>query len=213
MWNHIWGKPAWFRNIGTKTEPKFSDPQPIEVEWDGPQPELAWGWLKPEGKKLLTQWRTTPVMFDVNADGLMDLCMLDTEGYFAFFERFRDANGTLKLRSPQRIFHWEDGSPMRLNSGFAGGSGRRKIAICDWDGDGKFDLLLNSRNADFVRQVKAEDGKFYFKNMGTLDPRKLAGHSSSPTTADFNADGIPDLVVGAEDGRLYYLRNPRSDGK
>ncbi len=152
-------------------------------------------------------------MFDVNADGLMDLCMLDTEGYFAFFERFRDADGTLKLRSPQRIFHWEDGSPMQLNSGFAGGSGRRKIAICDWDGDGKFDLLLNSRNADFVRQVKAEDGKFYFKNMGTLDPRKLAGHSSSPTTADFNADGIPDLVVGAEDGRLYYLRNPRSDGK
>ncbi len=213
MWNHIWGKPAWFKNIGTKTKPEFSAPQPVEVEWEGPQPELAWGWLKPEGKKLLTQWRTTPVMFDVNADGLMDLCMLDTEGYFAFFERFRDADGTLKLMSPQRIFFWEDGTPMRLNSGFAGGSGRRKIAVCDWDGDGNFDLLLNSRNADLARQVKKEDGKFYFRNQGTLDGRKLAGHSSSPTTADFNADGIPDLVVGAEDGRLYYLRNPRSDEK
>ena len=32
----------------------------IEVEWDGAQPALAWGWQKPEGKALLTQWRTTP---------------------------------------------------------------------------------------------------------------------------------------------------------
>jgi len=213
MWNHIWGKPAWFKNIGTKTNPNFSAPQAIEVEWDGPQPELAWGWLKPEGKKLLTQWRTTPVMFDVNEDGLMDLMMLDTEGYLAFFERFRVADGSLKLKSPQRVFCWEDGSPMCLNSGKAGGSGRRKIAVCDWDGDGKFDLLLNSKNADFVRQIKSENGKFYFKNMGVLDGRRLAGHSSSPTSTDFNADGIPDLIVGAEDGHFYYLRNPRSEKK
>ena len=102
---------------------------------------------------------------------------------------------------------------MRLNSGKAGGSGRRKIAVCDWDGDGKFDLLLNSKNADFVRQIKSENGKFYFKNMGVLDGRRLAGHSSSPTSTDFNADGIPDLIVGAEDGHFYYLRNPRSEKK
>ncbi|MDO4573695.1 MAG: VCBS repeat-containing protein [Planctomycetia bacterium] len=210
MWSHIWGKPGWFKNIGTKTEPKFAAEQPVEVEWDGPQPELAWGWLKPEGKKLLTQWRTTPVMYDVNDDGLMDLCMLDTEGYFAFFERFRDADGSLKLKSPQRVFYRENGEPMRLNSGKAGGSGRRKICITDWDGDGKFDLLVNSQNADFYRQTRAENGKYYFQNMGRMDSYRLAGHSSSPTVADFNADGIPDLVVGAEDGHLYYMRNPRS---
>lgn len=211
MWNHIWGKPAWFKNVGTKTEPKFTEPQAVEVEWDEKQPELAWGWLKPEGKKLLTQWRTTPVMFDVNEDGLMDLCMLDTEGFLAFFERFRDADGALKLRSPKRIFHWENGDLMRLNDGRAGGSGRRKISVCDWDGDGKFDLLVNSQNADLLRQVRAEDGKYYFRNEGILDGRRLAGHSSSPTSTDFNADGIPDLVVGAEDGRFYYLCNPRSE--
>ena len=42
------------------------------------------------------------------------------------------------------------------------------------------------------------------RDLGTGDPDwKVAGG------ADFNADGVPDLVIGAEDGRLYYLRNPR----
>ena len=27
---------------------------------------------------------------------------------------------------------------------------------------------------------------------------------------DFNADGVPDFVGGAEDGHLYYLRNPKA---
>jgi hypothetical protein len=32
----------------------------------------------------------------------------------------------------------------------------------------------------------------------------VAGHTSSPTIVDFNNDGKPELIVGAEDGRLYY---------
>ncbi|MDO4574296.1 MAG: VCBS repeat-containing protein [Planctomycetia bacterium] len=208
MWNNIVGTVGWFRNIGTKTEPKLDVLRPVEVEWDGPAPELAWGWMKPKGKELLTQWRTTPVMFDVNADGLMDLCMLDTEGYFAFFERYRDGEGNLKLKSPQRIFCWENGTPLRLNQGKGGGSGRRKFCMGDFNGDGKFDILANSMNVEAFYQVKAEDGKYFFKRVPPLDSRKLAGHSSSPALTDFNNDGTPDVVVGAEDGRFYYMRNP-----
>ena len=43
----------------------------------------------------------------------------------------------------------EENRPLRLNSGQAGRSGRRKIAVTDWDGDGRLDLLLNSKNADW----------------------------------------------------------------
>ena len=67
--NSIWGKVVWFKNIGTRKAPKLAAAQPIEVEWDGPQPTLAYGWLRPNGKELLTQWRTTPVMVDWNKDG------------------------------------------------------------------------------------------------------------------------------------------------
>jgi len=39
----------------------------------------------------------------------------------------------------------------------------------------------------------------------------LAGHTTSPTTVDWDRNGIPDLLVGAEDGFLYYMRNPHAD--
>ena len=208
MVNSIWGKVGWYRNIGTKTVPKFTAFQSVEVEWDGPAPELAWGWMKPEGKKLLTQWRTTPVMYDWNQDGLMDLCMLDTEGYFAFFERYRDVDGTLRLKAPQRIFLDQDGKPLRMNAEKEGGSGRRKLCFLDWNHDGLMDIAANSVNVDVYLQHRRPDGTVYFQNTGPICDLRLAGHSTSPSPTDFNADGIADIVVGAEDGNLYYMRNP-----
>jgi hypothetical protein len=205
--NSIWGKVIWFKNIGTRNHPKLAAAQPIEVEWDGPQPALAWGWLRPEGKALLTQWRTTPVAIDWNKDGLMDLIMLDQEGYLAFFERAR-RDGKLVLLPPKRIFIDETGAPIRLNARSAGASGRRKFTIADWDGDGRLDFLVDGKNVDWWRNIETRDGKVMLKNMGPLDTRILAGHDTSPTTVDWNGDGIPDLLVGAEDGHLYYLRNP-----
>ena len=207
--NSILGKVEWYRNIGTRRSPKLAAAQPIEVEWSGPQPKLGYGWLRPEGKALLTQWRTTPVAVDWNKDGLMDLVMLDQEGYLAFFERAK-RDGKLVLLPPQRVFCDEQGEPLRLSKGLAGKSGRRKLCVVDWDGDGKLDLLLNSSSANFLRQVDARDGKWFFKDMGALVPQNIEGHDVSPTTVDFNGDGIPDFLGGAEDGRFYYLRNPRS---
>src|SRR5207253_1087810 len=101
--NSILGKVVWYRNIGTRAAPQLAAALPIEVEWDGPQPALAYGWLRPEGKALLTQWRTTPVGVDWNKDGLMDLVMLDQEGYLAFFERAK-RDGKLVLLAPRRVF-------------------------------------------------------------------------------------------------------------
>jgi hypothetical protein len=207
--NSIWGKVHWYRNIGTRKSLKLAAAQPIEVEWNGPQPRLAWGWLKPEGKALLTQWRTTPVAVDFNRDGLVDLVMLDHEGYLAFFERAK-RDGNLVLLSPRRALCDEKGQPLRLTAGTAGKSGRRKLCVVDWDGDGKLDVLVNGANARWLRQAAFDDGRWRFKDMGDLDPRSIEGHDTHPTTGDWNGDGIPDALIGAEDGRLYYLRNPRT---
>ncbi len=207
--NSILGKVVWFKNIGTRKQPKLAAAQPIDVEWDGPQPELSYGWLRPEGKGLLTQWRTTPVAVDWNRDGLTDLLVLDQEGYLAFFERAR-REGKLVLLPPKRVMCDEKGEPLKLSKGIAGKSGRRKLCIVDWDGDGKLDILLNSSNANFLRQVDARGGKWFFKDMGALVQQNIEGHDVSPAVVDWNGDGIPDFVGGAEDGHLYYLRNPRT---
>jgi hypothetical protein len=207
--NSILGNVVWLRNLGTRSAPQLAAPQPIEVEWEKPQPALAWGWRKPQGKALLTQWRTTPVVYDFTGDGLPDLAMLDQEGYLTLFER-AEREGRRVLLSPRRAFVDERGAPLQLNNRTAGGSGRRKLCVADWDGDGKFDFLLNSANADFLQQVAAQDGQWVFKNAGTLAKRNIEGHDVSPTVVDFNGDTIPDFVGGAEDGRFYYLRNPRT---
>jgi len=164
----------------------------------------------------------------------MDLVMLDQEGYLAFFERAK-VGDQLVLKHPKRIFCADQkapepglldkamehlkvrnpvamtpGEPLRLNAGIAGKSGRRKICIMDWDGDGQLDILLNSANANFLRQSSNADGKWFFTDMGLLSDANIEGHDVSPTTVDFNDDGIPDFVGGAEDGHLYYLRNPKA---
>jgi hypothetical protein len=209
VFNSIWGQVQWLRNEGPRNAPRLAAPQPIEVDWPGPTPKFAWVWWQPSGKELATQWRTTPVIYDFNRDGLLDLAILDHEGYLAFFER-RRIDGKLHLAPPRRSFVDEQRQPLRLNARPAGGSGRRKLCVTDWDGDGRFDFLLNSANADLVRQVSDDNGQWIFQNAGTLAPTNIEGHDVSPATVDFDGDQIPDFLGGAEDGRFYFMRNPRS---
>jgi hypothetical protein len=72
-------------------------------------------------------------------------------------------------------------------------------------------LLANSTSANLLRQTKTTDGKWHFRDQGPLVKQSIQGHSTSPTVVDFNDDGIPDFLAGAEDGRFYYIRNPRSE--
>lgn len=206
--NSILGRVVWYKNVGTRQAPKLAPAQPVEVEWEGAQPHLAWGWLRPEGRGLLTQWRTTPLAVDWNRDGLCDLVMLDQEGYLSYFERAK-RDGKLVLLAPKRVMCDEKGAPLRLNAGIAGKSGRRKLCVVDWDGDGKSDLLLNSSSANLLRQVDARDGKWFFKDEGPLVKQNIEGHDVNPAVVDWNGDNVPDFLGGAEDGRLYYLRNTR----
>ncbi|MFN6127927.1 MAG: VCBS repeat-containing protein [Planctomycetota bacterium] len=219
LYNSILGEVSWLKNTGTRSQPRFDRSQPIEVQWDlnenlGDEarslPQLAWGWKRIQGNVLLTQWRTTPVVHDFNQDGLPDLAMLDTEGFLALFER-RKIAGRLVCKPPVRCFLDDEGKPLRLNSRSAGGSGRRKLHVIDWNGDGSLDWLLNSKNADLLVGLASPDGPSArrYRAVGPLSDRNIEGHDVSPTTVDFDGDRIPDFLGGAEDGRFYYLRNSR----
>jgi len=218
VYNSIWGKVEWLENIGNPGKPKLAKAKPIEVEWPGLNPKPAWNWWNPEGKNLVTQWRTVPYIYDWNRDGLQDLIMLDHEGYLCFWERFSE-NGKLKLKTGQRIFTAAENSTfdeqfaigenglLRLNTKEAGGSGRRKFCITDWDRDGLPDLIVNSVNVTWLKNKGIKNGLTVFENRGTLSKAILAGHSTSPTVVDWDKNGIPDLLIGAEDGHFYYLKN------
>ncbi|MCB2155986.1 VCBS repeat-containing protein [bacterium] len=274
--NSIIGKIVWYKNVGTRTEPKLTGPLSIELDVDGETPYPAWNWWKPEGKELVTQWRTTPMTIDMNEDGKMDLVLLDTEGFLAFYERTGDPTKTSVVSAPQRIFRMasadstfnnngevesydfnEDGvndllqrsldggvvyvsrtpidrktvtvteqgmvekgtelltptmkeqTLLRMNMGWAGRAGRRKYVMADWDADGDLDLLVNSRGINFLENV-GKKGEFVFKDHGRITPHRLAGHTTYPTVVDWNRDGVLDLLIGAEDGCLYYYQRDKS---
>ena len=222
--NSIWGKVEWYKNTGNKNNLNVSGPIPVKVDWPGTIPKPGWNWWNPHKNELVTEWRTTPYAIDWNKDGLMDLVTLDHEGYLSFFERFQK-NKELMLKPGEKIFKGSKASgyntnnmvtdslpgALRLNTKEFGGSGRRKLCFADWDQDGKLDLLLNSQNVSFFRNTgNASDDVVTFENEGMLAQDKLAGHTTSPTTADWNKDGVPDLLIGAEDGHFYYLMNPKT---
>ena len=217
--NSIWGKVIWYENIGTKSNPKLTKAKPVYVNWDGITPNLEWNWWEPKPNTLTTQWRTTPSAIDWNNDGLMDLVMLDQEGYLSFFERYK-SDDEISLMPGKRIFYSEPGSydrknkiidstrgSLRLNTDKFGHSGRRKLAFGDWDNDGDTDMIINSINATLVENTGGDKERINFKFIGDFSDQKLAGHTTSPTLVHWNKNKKPDLLLGAEDGCFYYLKN------
>src|SRR5690606_7841696 len=151
--NSIWGKVQWFKNIGRKGAPQLAKAQPVKVDWQGTPLKPSWNWWDPQPTELATQWRTTPFAIDWNKDKKTDLIMLDHEGYLTYFERFKK-KGELWLKPGKRIFYLEGSEePLRLNVRRAGGSGRRKFTITDWNGDGKLDIVINGRNAEWYENL------------------------------------------------------------
>ena len=223
--NTISGKVLLFENIGTRTNPKLAAAKPLQVEWDGEPPTPKWNWWKPAPGELVTQWRCTPCIIDLDGDGIADLVTVDHEGYLAFYKQI-EREGRRVLLPGKRIFQVkgqagfdsigrpagnEKDGPLRLNANAFGSSGRRTFCFVDWDGDGKLDLLVNSENVTFFRNISTKPGEWLFESMGRIGKTKLGGHSTAPTPVDWDKSGIPDILTGSEDGHFYFMKNPRKN--
>jgi hypothetical protein len=202
--NDIWGDVVWYRNIGTRNKPELAEARMVEVEWQGRPPKPDWVWWEPKPKQLLTQWRTTPKAVDWDGDGLPDLVMLNHQGYLSLFRRAR-REGKLVLLPPERIFVLPNGRFLNLANGRAGASGRRKIEIVDWDGDGDLDLVSDSDQGPVWYANIGTQARPVMEFRGTILKAPLNGHNPTPNAADWNGDGKLDLIIGAEDGFFYFF--------
>lgn len=104
-----------YKNIGTKTEPKFGKPEPVELA----------------GLKV---GRPSPYVFDWDGDGKVDL-LLGTEGAAIYLCRNVGTNKEPKLEKGQKLDLVGDGFDK---------SYRCRIDVADYNGDGKSDIIVGN---------------------------------------------------------------------
>jgi hypothetical protein len=220
VFNDIYGRIRYLKGIpGDPYHVGY--PEKIKVEWTGNTPKPAWNnWWDPEEGDLVTIWRTEPVVLDLpldedgdgvaEGDGLLDLIIIDHEGTFSFFKRYRDRDGALKLKEGKRIFKLNGStwSPTSLGTDH----GKEGWRMIDWDGDGMLDIVGQGRYKEgaiqFHKNISEKDGEYNFAYGIELSPdRILRQHEVGLTFCDWNKDGIPDLLVTPECGNVYYLIN------
>ena len=191
LYNSILGRIEYLTTAGARG--RVMPSAPIPVKWTGEPPYPKWNWWKPGATDLVVEWRTRPQVADWDQDGRMDIIAMDHEGYLALYRGADDG-----YQPGERVFKNETGDSLRLNEREAGKSGRAELHLVDWDNDGDFDLLRNTKLAGWFENV---DGAFTWR--GDFPGRKLAGHDTCPNGIDWNGDGFRDLLLGAEDGHIY----------
>ncbi len=198
------GEHLFYRNVGRPGKPVLDVPKPIRVQ----------------GRGLRTVWRTRPIAADLDGDGLADYVCLDGEGYLTIHWRRRHS-GRLVMGKGVRP-RYVDGSQIKLDS-VGGNVGRTQLCGADWDGDGDWDIVFGAHEATPLLKSLGltHTSVLFMENVGSCDkpifarpvpvrihgeePIDLGGHCCSPHAVDWDGDGELDLIVGAENGNIYYF--------
>ncbi|MBT3272928.1 MAG: VCBS repeat-containing protein [Spirochaetales bacterium] len=199
-----------FINRGTRSKPELEKGTPLYLD----------------GLEIHGTWRVKPGVHDV--DGQMAYVILDEDDELHLYWRIDNYN----LRDGGKLL-LEDGLAIRANFLEAGGTGRLKLNLVDWDGDGLIDLIIGTPRHGSVPNPDTGlpqslglpgSAVLFLKNTGTNtspvfdyprllhyrgNPVFLGQHSCGPAPAFFRAGEPPDLVVGRENGLFYYFS--RSD--
>jgi hypothetical protein len=212
----------WFRNVGTRHQPKFGPRQQIICD-DYPDSAAmrslsnqrandpgSNNGVYPFEKERPFLWRTGVAIADFNGDSLMDLVTHDGQSRVAtLFVQYRGATG-LRLRK-ERVLKLEDGRPINDAIVARQAHWTESFRAVDWDQDGLQDLIYSVAGA---QSGTKDNGSIYLlRNTGTVtqpkfaepetmrcfgEPIRITNHGPHPWPGDFDGDGKPDLIACVE---------------
>jgi hypothetical protein len=198
------GKFRIYRNLGDQTTPEFAEADFLQAAGE------------PASVRIYCCVGSQPRFVDLNGDGIRDFVSNSYDPGTCFYFRGRgdhtfeasqelaDSSGTPVRTAPQQ---------QQTQQSF--GSFYTPV---DWDADGDFDLLIGCFDGNL--KVRMNDGTataaaFATENVDVQadgEPLKVSAHCC-PTVADWDGDGLWDLVVGSDDGSVTWFKNAGKPGQ
>ncbi|MDP8244859.1 MAG: VCBS repeat-containing protein [Candidatus Hinthialibacter antarcticus] len=193
----------FFENTGTRQTPVYSAGQR----------------LKANGKEIKMELQMLQVVvFDWDQDSDMDIVVGQEDGRVAWIENAgKDNTGAPQLRPP--VFFQQQAENVKC------GALATPCSI-DWDGDGDEDLICGN-SAGFIEWIENLGGDPHPKwaepkrlsvngeeirilageNLSIQGPAEAKWGYSVPYAADWDMDGLPDIVMNTIVGKMIWYRN------
>lgn len=198
---YVLGRLRVYRNVGSNAQPEFDT-----FEWFTAGGRVA-------GVPVCCQVAFTPQLVDLDGDGRTDILTgSGVAGEVFAFRRKADQS------FDEAEVLWNRDGQVQMHRWSSGGrpSARRYNVTAlayDWDADGDSDLLLGLSPLCLVLN-EGTSAESYFDGGRVLecDGEPILGGLGSPQMADWDGDGLDDLVAGSRRSIVWY-RNVGSHGR
>ena len=199
----------WYRNIGTRAEPRFGVQQQLLCDGYPDSPEMRaqsagraavkgskHGCYPPEPERPFP-WRVGAGFADFTGDGLVDMVTTFAIGTpcATLFIRYKDETGQLRLKK---------GPTLKTTDGDTFTASR--YAPVDWDKDGDIDILCTTATVQRIdtfhlaRNVsKGDEYVFEYAPLRCFGEKLyITRHGPKADAADIDGDGLPDVIATTE---------------
>jgi hypothetical protein len=160
--------------------------------------------------------RATPYVCDWDGDGLPDLLCGAGSGYVYFFKNTNTAQAPIFAPG---VMIQAGGANLCL-AGSLGGVGRSVVRVFDWDGDGLKDLVCSSdggvywcrntnNNSNPILQSPVPICAPMTNGLVPIITGTVPGERMRLDLVDWNDDGVMDLLLGDNSGKVYYFEGYR----
>ncbi|MBC7448488.1 MAG: VCBS repeat-containing protein, partial [Hymenobacteraceae bacterium] len=143
-------------------------------------------------------FNSKPTITDIDGDGLLDLLIGEYDGNINRYEQ--SAVNSL-------VFNLITTAFAGINVGIDSAP-----TVTDLDGDGLLDLIVGEDDGNLNRYEQTAANLATFTVVAGSFTGIDVGFSSAPTFTDFDADGLLDLLIGADDGNLYHYEQTAVNG-